>query len=132
MTSVRGHGSHEIEGLVRALAALTEKRSELLLAESRLWADATRVLSEVMRLTMTPVPSQTTKTATTDYDDRHLLSVEDAAAFLSLSRATLNKWRVHGGGPEFIRIGRRIFYRRATLDRFIAEKTYPHTSAYGR
>ncbi|MBM3546375.1 MAG: helix-turn-helix domain-containing protein [Alphaproteobacteria bacterium] len=79
-----------------------------------------------------PVPIQTTHVAPADYDGKHLLSVEDAAAFLSLSRATLNKWRVHGGGPEFVRIGRRIFYRQATLEAFVAAKTFPHTSAYDR
>ncbi|MBI1212972.1 MAG: helix-turn-helix domain-containing protein [Alphaproteobacteria bacterium] len=59
-----------------------------------------------------------------------LLRVHHAAELLGLSASTLSKWRVTGGGPEFIKVGRRVLYQREAIDRFIADKVMPHTSRY--
>ena len=40
-----------------------------------------------------------------------LLTVDQAAIYLGLARSTLNKWRCHGGGPTFIKMGRAVRYR---------------------
>lgn len=45
-----------------------------------------------------------------------LLNEEDTARFLAVSCRTLQRWRLEGGGPAFIRMGeRRVAYRYADL-----------------
>jgi hypothetical protein len=44
---------------------------------------------------------------------------------LPMSLAWFRRKRVHGGGPPFIRVGNRIFYRRAELRRWIADRATP-------
>lgn len=39
-----------------------------------------------------------------------------------VAHATLNKLRSIGGGPEFQKFGRSVFYQRTALDSWIAEK----------
>ncbi|MDA1307323.1 MAG: helix-turn-helix domain-containing protein [Acidobacteria bacterium] len=50
----------------------------------------------------------------------HLLPESDAARYLSLSKAWLRKRRLIGRGPAYVRLGRRIAYRRDDLDALIA------------
>jgi len=40
-----------------------------------------------------------------------LLTVDQVSIYLGLARSTLNKWRCHGGGPVFIKMGRAVRYR---------------------
>ena len=41
---------------------------------------------------------------------------EQAAKVVKSSTATLQKWRSEGGGPEFVKLGRRrVGYRESTL-----------------
>lgn len=49
-----------------------------------------------------------------------LMHPDDAAAFLCVSRRTLDRWRFDGTGPAFIKLGGAVRYRRADLDAFIA------------
>ncbi|UYK81412.1 helix-turn-helix domain-containing protein [Xanthomonas sacchari] len=42
-----------------------------------------------------------------------------AAAYLDLSHSTLEKMRHEGRGPRYVKIGGRVFYRRADLDAYI-------------
>jgi hypothetical protein len=55
---------------------------------------------------------------------KHALSTPQAAEFLHLSPATLERWRWQryrtksSPGPDFYQIGGRIFYLRADLVRF--------------
>jgi predicted site-specific integrase-resolvase len=58
-----------------------------------------------------------------------LLTVEAAAEYLGLGITTLNKWRVSGAGPVFIKMGSRVAYARADLERFIAQNRLRSTSA---
>lgn len=51
-----------------------------------------------------------------------------AAAYLNVSCRTLQAWRLRGGGPAFVRVGRAIRYDRSDLDRYIAERTHSSTS----
>lgn len=44
----------------------------------------------------------------TQYSSR--LNVSEAAAFIGVSISMLNKLRVYGGGPTFLKIGRRVAY----------------------
>ena len=48
-----------------------------------------------------------------------LLTVTEAAQYLRCSASYLNKLRVTGGGPTFVKMGARVLYTRADLDRFI-------------
>ncbi|UYC12859.1 helix-turn-helix domain-containing protein [Xanthomonas sp. CFBP 8445] len=43
----------------------------------------------------------------------------DAARHLGISVSTLEKMRVEGRGPRYVKIGGRVFYRRADLDAYI-------------
>jgi hypothetical protein len=57
-----------------------------------------------------------------------LLNVTEAADYLRCSASYLNKIRVAGGGPTFVKIGARVVYRRIDLDRFVAERTSKATT----
>ena len=59
-----------------------------------------------------------------------LLTVEQAAIYLGLARSTLNKWRCHGGGPTFIKLGRAVRYRQEDLEGFLNEGAATSTSNY--
>jgi Helix-turn-helix domain len=60
------------------------------------------------------------------------LSTRDAAAKLSIGASTLKKLRIHGGGPTFHRIGRRVVYSTDILDEWASRETYETTSQYPR
>lgn len=47
------------------------------------------------------------------------LDVTGAAAYLGKSRSWLDKERSAGRGPRLLRIGGRVFYRRADLDAYL-------------
>ncbi|WP_376097210.1 helix-turn-helix transcriptional regulator [Roseomonas sp. CCTCC AB2023176] len=60
-----------------------------------------------------------------------LLSTAEAADFLGLAKATLNKWRVErADGPKFVKIGANVRYRRSDLAAFIAENVHHCTAGY--
>ncbi|MEL6650769.1 MAG: helix-turn-helix domain-containing protein [Bacteroidota bacterium] len=59
-----------------------------------------------------------------------LMTVSQAAEYLGLAVSTLNKWRCHGGGPIFIKMGRAVRYRSKDLDNFIASSSNETTSNY--
>ncbi len=46
----------------------------------------------------------------------------EVAAQLSVTPATLRKWRLQGRGPEFIRYGRAIRYLAASVESWIASR----------
>lgn len=48
-----------------------------------------------------------------------VMTVGQAATYLGLAVSTLNKWRCHGGGPVFIKMGRAVRYRAVDLDAFM-------------
>lgn len=49
-----------------------------------------------------------------------LFTVAEAARYVRLSKSLLNKLRVTGGGPVFVKLGGRVFYQREGLDAWIA------------
>lgn len=113
------------------IAALAEKRSSLLHEEAKLWSQASLVFAEFASSAASMNFARNAVPVSRDGERSHILNVTEAAKFLRLSPGTLNGWRLTGGGPEFVRLGRRIFYRADVLERFVQEKSYPHTSAYG-
>jgi predicted DNA-binding transcriptional regulator AlpA len=59
------------------------------------------------------------------------LPVNAAATHTGLSVSTLNKLRVFGGGPVFLKLGRRVAYDLADLDAWLASKRRRSTSDSG-
>jgi predicted DNA-binding transcriptional regulator AlpA len=57
-----------------------------------------------------------------------LLSTPQAAAFCNLSPRTLEKHRVNGGGPRFIKLGRSVKYTVEDLVEWITENRRRSTS----
>lgn len=55
-------------------------------------------------------------------------TTEEAARFLRLQKQTLEAWRLRGTGPAFLKLGRRVVYRREALERFMAERERRSTS----
>ena len=61
-----------------------------------------------------------------------LLLESEAAEELRLSVRTLQRWRVEGGGPPFVRLGRhRIAYRRQDIERWAMARIVANTSEPG-
>ena len=63
--------------------------------------------------------------------DNAVLSTRDAAEYLGLSPKTLETNRTRGGGPPFVKLGRRVVYRRGDLDAWLAERVRQSTSDCG-
>lgn len=61
-----------------------------------------------------------------------LLTTKEAADYLSLSTTTLEKFRVYGGGPQFVRLGRAVRYRDADLATWIEDRVRVSTSDDGK
>jgi predicted DNA-binding transcriptional regulator AlpA len=57
-----------------------------------------------------------------------LLSQREAAALLSLSERTLERFRVSGTGPKFVCLGRSIRYRPTDIEAYIASRVVSSTS----
>jgi len=68
--------------------------------------------------------------AQTDTQDKPvtIMTVQQAAVYLSLAVSTLNKWRCHGGGPVFIKMGRAVRYRVEDLEDFVSLSRLASTS----
>ena len=56
------------------------------------------------------------------------LSVQEAARFLGLSVSTLNKLRLSGNGPGYMKLGRRVLYDVHDLEAWAAGRKRNHTS----
>ena len=62
-----------------------------------------------------------------------LLTVEEAAVRLKISKHTLNRWRVTGEGPPFVKYGPRLErYVARKLDAWAEARTRSSTSEYER
>jgi predicted DNA-binding transcriptional regulator AlpA len=59
------------------------------------------------------------------------LNEHQAATFLGLSTRTLQAWRVRGGGPRFMKIGRAVRYQRRELLAFQQAHTFSSTTEAG-
>lgn len=57
------------------------------------------------------------------------LNPKQAAAYLNISRRTLESWRLKGGGPVYHRLtARAVRYHRDELDGWLAGRTFSSTS----
>jgi predicted site-specific integrase-resolvase len=53
--------------------------------------------------------------------DELVISEERAAEALGLSARTLQRWRVEGRGPAFVKLGKRVAYTRGALRRYVKQ-----------
>ena len=60
-----------------------------------------------------------------------ILTEGQAAEFLNLKKKTLQAWRVRGGGPPFLKLGRAVRYRISDLENFLNERVHESTSDQG-
>lgn len=60
-----------------------------------------------------------------------LMSEREAAEVLQISVRTLQAWRVKGGGPRYIKIGRSVRYRPCDLEAFVEGNLTTSTSQAG-
>lgn len=69
-------------------------------------------------------------TATKPTSTNHqLLNEKQAADLLCYSVRALQNWRHRGGGPDFVKVSARsVRYRRADLEKWIADRTVSNTS----
>lgn len=70
-------------------------------------------------------------------DDFKLLSVVETAEFLGLSGSTLERMRLDGSGPPFIKLGAgkkraKVAYRISDIRAWIAGQRFTSTSEYSR
>ena len=65
------------------------------------------------------------------HQSTELLTTGEAANDLRLSPRTLERYRVTGAGPRFLKIGRRVVYRRSDLDGWLKTKSRRSTSDPG-
>jgi len=56
---------------------------------------------------------------------------DPAAALLLLSVRTLQRWRVEGRGPRFLKLGKIVVYRRDDLEAWLASCSQQSTSESG-
>jgi excisionase family DNA binding protein len=57
-----------------------------------------------------------------------MLTTSEAAGYLRLSKRTLERIRVSGLGPKFVKYGRTVRYRQCDLDQWIASRVVRSTS----
>ena len=60
------------------------------------------------------------------------LAGDEAAQYVGLSRFTLEKYRSHGGGPTYIKLGKRVVYLVSDLDQWLASRRRTSTSDPGQ
>ena len=56
------------------------------------------------------------------------LNVIQASDYTNISKSSLDKLRVYGGGPLYIKVGARVVYDRIDLDTWLIGKKIANTS----
>ncbi len=74
------------------------------------------------RATEAPVPSEVF------FPEQGVMTTPIAAQYLGLSPATLETLRSRGGGPTFVKLGRRVVYRKEDLDMWLDARRQKSTS----
>lgn len=57
-----------------------------------------------------------------------IINVKAAAQHTGQPKSTLDKFRVYGGGPLYIKVGARVYYDTVDLDSWLASKKVANTS----
>jgi predicted DNA-binding transcriptional regulator AlpA len=72
----------------------------------------------------------TDQIAPTPLDAERIVNAEAAAHMLGISSITLARWRVVGGGPKFLKLGRSVRYRLTDLETWLTKQQHENTSQY--
>jgi predicted DNA-binding transcriptional regulator AlpA len=64
-------------------------------------------------------------------DLARLLSPKEAACFLGVSKSWLDKKRLDGAGPIYLKLGRRVVYDPTDLNKFVTQAKRRNTSDGG-
>lgn len=59
---------------------------------------------------------------------RKMLRTDEAAAYCGSSASTFEKLRLYGGGPRYVKLGRRVVYDQADLDAWLDANRRASTS----
>lgn len=51
-----------------------------------------------------------------------LMTTEELASYPQLSPRTVEDWRLHGVGPSYVRIGKRIRYRPEAIEEWLVKE----------
>jgi excisionase family DNA binding protein len=62
------------------------------------------------------------------HESKVVLDPVATASYLGVAKQTLARWRCEGGGPAFLKLGTRIRYERADLDRWLDARRRRSTS----
>jgi predicted DNA-binding transcriptional regulator AlpA len=57
-----------------------------------------------------------------------VLNTKQAALYTGLSKSNLDKLRIYGGGPIFVKVGARVVYDKVDVDAWLASKKIANTS----
>lgn len=68
---------------------------------------------------MKPVRNEHDVKAVLQRQQRELYRTKGAALYTNTSELTLNKLRLTGGGPKYIKLGRTVLYDQADLDAWL-------------
>lgn len=55
-------------------------------------------------------------------EEIRLLTQEELAEYLGLSKPTLQRWRREGYGPKYLRIGKHVYYKEVDVLAWIEEQ----------
>ncbi|WP_006247205.1 helix-turn-helix domain-containing protein [Mycolicibacterium tusciae] len=79
-------------------------------------------IAEAMLTQRLQKPAKPAAAKITEHRNGDLLTVADVAAMTRMSVGTLRYWRHTGsGGPPSVKLGRRVLYRRADVENWLAE-----------
>ena len=53
-----------------------------------------------------------------------LLSPKEVSDVIRVKTSTLAAWRCNKQGPQYVRVGRLIFYKKSAIDEFISSNTH--------
>ncbi|MCL4671851.1 MAG: helix-turn-helix domain-containing protein [Sphingomonadaceae bacterium] len=57
-----------------------------------------------------------------------ILTTKEAATYCRLGKPTLERFRITGGGPAYLKLGGAVRYRRSDLDAWLAARLTRSTS----
>ena len=80
-----------------------------------------------LSLIQNPPAQDASQPANSDLPGRKL-NVQEAARHLGLWESTLNKLRLSGNGPGYMKLGRRVLYDLRDLEEWAAQRKRNHTS----
>ena len=73
-------------------------------------------------MTIAPFPHQSSES--------EYYTIEELAQLLGKHRGTLARYRVDGGGPAYIKVGRTVLYERSSVKEWLKSHSFTCTAQY--